>query len=505
MFRQHESIVRKQAEYASKNEPPKPHPLPDASEEKIEDGQVKTQYIQTAEHAAVIIELPQAEIKKELETEEQQKVTAVKQEDLKAKLQPYKNKVLIIHGDNEKIRKSLRNFLLSLGLQAVEWAEDLLMAEKPDPDHSDVIRVALEQCQAAVVILTNDKQDMTFPDEEPGLRFLPQAELNGLFIAGMAAAIDRHRTVVAGLGNPVPFHSIPGLYITDLDNTLEKRKAFIERLRAVGCEIKTKGKAWQISGDFDIDLKPVFAEKQPPSQPVDIEPVKETQAPQIQPETVPHETVGRSDEDKSLEKPQAEGSAKIEPDIKEQPTRSKSLIESLPLISILRTKKQPKKEKPAPEKATQPQPREKVETILKELKTTTPVAKKHPQKKQEPLPPAQQPKPEHSLKKEQRHTASPEARFEPREPQKPIKEPTLKKAELYPDENDFYNRIKELEGKLEALKNRGGRLNQRAVDELEKQIQAEKYRLRTIQQLANIENLKKSYEDYNKKGKKEDK
>ncbi|MCM1565787.1 MAG: hypothetical protein NC238_07515, partial [Dehalobacter sp.] len=90
--------------------------------------------------------------------------------------------------------------------------------------------------------------------------------------------------------------------------------------------------------------------------------------------------------------------------------------------------------------------------------------------------------------------------------QKPINEIMPKKpGELSSDESDIEGRITELEAKLEALKNRGGRINQRAVDELEKQLQAEKYRLRTIRQLANIENLKKSYEDYNKKDKKDGK
>lgn len=493
-FKRHEALYKKKAELDHKNEIPIPRPLKETGEQKKEDEHVKSQYIQTVEHAAVIVELPQAEIKKELETEEQQKAGAVKQEDAEAKLQPSKNKVLIIHSDNEKIKKSLRNFLLSLGLQAVEWAEALLMAEKPDPDHIDVLRVAFEQCQAVVFVLTNDRQDVSFPDEGQGLKVLPQSELNALFMSGMAAAIDRHRTVIASLGNPEPFQGIPGLHITSLDNTLEKRKDFIKRLRDVECEIKTKGKAWQISGDFDIDLKPVFAEKRSSIKPVDIEPVKKTLAPVIQTETARLKTVGQTDKDTTLEQPPADSdtSMKNEP---EQPPRNRLLIDSLPLINILKIKKPLKSGKPAPENNAQPQTRKKAETVYSDIKTTEPAAKKPPQKGKSPFPTAQQPEPEIQPEKDKRPVTSLETGLELKKPQKPIKGTAPKKDDdIHADEKKFIDRIKELEGKLEALKNRGGRINQRAVDDLEKQIQSEKYRLRTIQQLANIEKIKKSYE-----------
>lgn len=459
-FKRHEALYKKKAELDHKNEIPIPRPLKETGELKKEHAQVKTQDIPAAEIKG------KKDVIKDLKSQEQQKVAAVKKEDAGAKLQPYKNKVLIIHGNNERIKKSLRNFLLSLGLQAVEWAEALLMAEKPDPDNSDVIRSVFEQCQAAIFVLTNDRLDVSFPDEVQVLRPLPQAELNILFTVGMAAAIDRNRTVITGLGNPEPFQSIPGLHITSLDNTLEKRKIFIERLRDVGCEIKTKGKAWQISGDFDIDLKPVFAEKRPSIKPVDIEPVKETLAPVIQTGTARLKTVGQTDQDTTLEKQLAgnDNSMNIEP---EQPPRSRSLINSLSLINIL---KQLKKGQPAPENNAQPQTQIKAETIFSDMKTTAPVAKKPPQKGMSPFTAAQQPEPEAQPKKAD---------------------------DIYTDEKESLNRIKELEGKLEALKNRGGRTNQRAVEDLKKQIQSEKYRLRTIQQLANIENIKKSYEDYN--------
>lgn len=497
-FKRHEALYKKKAELDHKNEVPIPHPLKETGEQKKKDEQMKTQDITAAKIKGKI------DIIKHLKSQEQQKVAAMKKEDAGAKLQPCKNKVLIIHGNNERIKKSLRNFLLSLGLQAVEWAEALLMTEKPDPDNSEVIRSVFEQCQAAVFVLTNDRLGVSFPDQGQVLRPLPQAELNVLFTAGMAAAIDRNRTVIIGLGNPEPFQSIPGLQITSLDNTMEKRNNFIERLRDIGCEIKTKGKAWQISGDFEIALKPVFADRQPSKQPVDIEPVKETLAPAMQPETVVSlKTVEQTDQDTTLEKQPADSDTamNIEP---EQPPRSRSLIDSLPLINILRIKKPLKKGKTAPENNAQQQKQKKAETIFSDMKTTEHVAKKPPQKDRSPLTDAQQPEPEIQPEKDKRPVTSLETGLEFKEPQKPIKGPAPKKDDdIHANEREFLNRIKELEGKLEALKNRGGRINQRAIDDLEKQIQSEKYRLRTIQQLANIRKIRKSYEEYNKKGNKE--
>jgi hypothetical protein len=494
-FKRHESLLKRQTAAVPRSEIPKPHLAPEAREQIKADEPVKVQDKPAAEPAAAI-NLPQKENEQALEAQEQ-KTTAAKQEDSKSEKQPYKNKVLIIHGSNEKMKKSSRNFLLSLGIQAVEWAEALLITEKPDPDSKDVISSIFEHCQAAVILLTNDKQDMSFTGEGAELRFLPQSELNTLFIAGLASGVNRHRTVVVGLGNPEPFRNIHGLYITGLDNTIEKRKEFIERLKVAGCEIKTKGKAWQISGDFDIKLKPVFAEKLLPSQALDIKTAEEKQSPQIQPDITPRETASKLDEDKPSENQPAKDLKISEPDTSEQPSRGRSFMDSLSKLNILKTKKQP----------TISQPSEKAATIPEELNIPEPVDKKPPKLKQEPVSTSQQPERESMPKKDRTPIPLPETTSEFKDSQKPLKEPAPKKAagELSTDESDFLNRIKALEEKLEALKNRGGRINQRAVVDLEKQIQSEKYRLRTIRQLANIENLKKSYENYNKKENKEDK
>lgn len=496
-FEQHETLVKKQDEPAPEREITNPPPAPEKVMQLKAVVQVQIQEAPAAEQASPAAELPQ----KENEQAEKRTTAVMKEdvkEDVKSENQPVKNKVLVVPGANDKMKKSMGNFLLSLGLKAVECAEAQRLTGVPAHDKTGILAKIFEHCQAVVVLLTNDKQDCSLSEKEPELKLLHQADLNALYMAGVSAGINRDRTIVAGFGNPAPYRVIPGLNIIDMDNSLEKRKKLMESIKLAGCEVKTRGKAWHISGDFDIELKPVSAEKQPPPPAGDSLPGQDTKKQQIQPET---------GKDKPLEKQPEESSPAASSNTGEQPSRGKSLIDSLPIINILKTKKQPQKEKLAPEKPTPSQPEEKADNILKEVITPEPVEKKPPLKKQEPALTSRQPDRESQPKNIKNPIAEPETGSESKITQKTIKEnvPKRPSAELPDDEIDSVNRIKELEAKLETLKNRGGRINQRAVDELEKQIQAEKYRMRTIRQLANIENIKKSYEEYNKKDKKDGK
>lgn len=502
-FKQHEALVKKRAQPAPEGEIPNSPPATEKVVQLKAFVRVQIQEEPAAEQAAPAAKLPQKDKKPIAETQEQKNTAAIR-EDVKAENQPNRNKVLIINGANEKTKKSMGNFLLSLGLQAVEWAEALHLTGMPDQDQTGVMAKVFEHCQAVVVLLTNDKEDCFLSEKEPDLKALRQTELNALYMAGVSAGLNRGRTIVISLGNPEPYRGIPGLNIAALDNSLEKRKDLIERIKLAGCDVKTRGKAWHISGDFDIELKPVFAEKLPPLPAVDNLPGQDTKKQQIQPDLTAGETEMRKD--KTMEKHPEDPSAGPSSDLDEQPPRGKSLIDSLSILNILKTKKQPQKDKAMAEHTAPSQPGKKTGSILKELAIPEAAEKKTPQKIQEPAPTSQQQDRESPPKKSKIPATKPVAGTESKVSQKPIKEIMPKKTtgELSSDESDIEGRIIELEAKLEALKNRGVKINQRAVDELEKQLQAEKYRLRTIRQLANIENLKKSYEDYNKKGVKKD-
>lgn len=492
-FKQHETLLNIKIVTAPENKIPESLTVLAAGEQKISDEPVNFKDKPSEKTAAAIKAKPFKEKTQPFETQE--KKAAALKEDLKPGSLPFKNKVLIIPGSNNKLKKSICNFLLSLGLQAVDLVEASHLTGIPEQDNIDVITSIFSHCQAVVILLTNDKHDNSLPekDKEAELKVLPQAELNALFISGVSAGISSKRTIVIGFGNMEPFCGIPGLPIISLDNSLEKRRGLMDRIKLAGCDVKARGKAWHISGDFDMDLQPVFPEKQLSPLAAANNSIIEPQI--LQPEKAFLENIEHKHEDNSLKK-QAETAHETDPESSEQTPGGRSFIESLNILNILKTKKQPPKEKTAPVHAAKSKPGENLTTRLKEPIVQDPADNK---------PKLNTPEPVTTKKKDKTPVPIRETMPECKGPQTPIKGPAPGKAagEPAPEEIELLYRIKDLEGKLEALKYRGGKINQRAVVDLEKQIQAEKFRLRTIQQLANVENIKKSYEEYSPKKKKD--
>jgi len=174
-LKQHDALLKKKAAADPKREIKETKVIPET--------EIPVKADRPAVEQVVIPQLQQKENMQALEKQEQ-KTAPEQQEDVMPEKQPYENKIFLINGANYKMKKSMRNFLLSLGLQTVEWDEALNLIGKPDPDYEDVIRYIFEHCQVAVILLANDKQETSFPGEESELRFISQAELNAVFIAG---------------------------------------------------------------------------------------------------------------------------------------------------------------------------------------------------------------------------------------------------------------------------------------------------------------------------------
>ena len=365
-FEQHKSLLKIKAGPAPEVEQPKPIPvtpekvIPVITKETIVIESIQplkpVEFIETAKK-----EIAQVQEQKP----EEQKEPAAKQES-SAESHPQRNKVFIISGSSEKMKKALSNFLLSLGLQSVEWAEALSFTGNPDAEDAEVISKSLEICQAAIIILTNNKDTLSLPGDASDLTVLPRAELNALFAAGLAAGNNRHRTVVVGLGNTEPFRDLPGLHMTRLDNSIDKRKELMDRLKIAGCEVKTRGKAWHISGDFEFVLKPIFAGKQAVSQPADAEPAKNERIPKAQPDKTAVE------EKPVRRQPRRPAAAKTE-SIPREPEKNRSFLESLPLLNILLPKKQPINEEEAADLRADLKSKIKPEAAIEETTEPTPI------------------------------------------------------------------------------------------------------------------------------------
>src|SRR5207249_788909 len=143
---------------------------------------------------------------------------------------------------NRAARDAMFVFLRSLDLQPLEWEQARQLTKEPSPYIGDILRAGFEYAQAFVVLLTGDDEaklrDQFISDESPpsDKTLTPQARPNVLFEAGMAFDRDRRRTLLVQLGPLRPFSDIAGLHVVHLNDTPERRKALVDRLKSAGCD-----------------------------------------------------------------------------------------------------------------------------------------------------------------------------------------------------------------------------------------------------------------------------
>lgn len=170
-------------------------------------------------------------------------------------------RVWIIHGRNGKLAKSISDFLLSIGLEPIEWSEARYMTKKPNPSISEIVQTGFDYAQAFVVLLTGDDEaklrDGYIKPDDPEWegRLTPQARPNVLFEAGMAFGLDENKVIFVRRGRLRPFSDIGGKHLIELDNTTESRKMFANSLKNAGCDVADlmKKDNWIRAGDLELD------------------------------------------------------------------------------------------------------------------------------------------------------------------------------------------------------------------------------------------------------------
>jgi predicted nucleotide-binding protein len=169
---------------------------------------------------------------------------------------PKDGSVFVVHGRNEALRKSMFDFLRSLGLKPIEWEKAVAKAKGGNPYVGDVLRKAMRGAQAIVVLFT--------PDEEARLRaeyctrgekrtegaLANQARPNVIFEAGWAIGAFPEKTILAQVGKMRGFSDIGGRLMVHLSDDAAKRTTFANRLKAVGCKPETDGTDWLTTGKF---------------------------------------------------------------------------------------------------------------------------------------------------------------------------------------------------------------------------------------------------------------
>ncbi len=176
---------------------------------------------------------------------------------------PDKRKVFVIHGRNIDARTAVDHFLKALKLEPLDFDE--LAADMGVEFVGNIVLEGLRRAQGIVVLFTPDEYSALLPsfrsspsDTSPAsLRW--QGRPNVLFEAGIAFGMARERSVLVTLGSEVSlFSDAEGLHIVRLDNTVESRKKFRQKLIGTQCDVDQRTGDWTDpakSGDFVAPLK----------------------------------------------------------------------------------------------------------------------------------------------------------------------------------------------------------------------------------------------------------
>jgi len=166
-------------------------------------------------------------------------------------------RVFVVHGRNEELRKSMFDFLRSIGLKPIEWTQAIQMTGETSPFIGEILDAAFQQAQAVVVLLNGDDEARLRPeyysDKMPEYEKnpTPQARPNVIFEAGLALGRFPKRTIIVEIGNLRPFSDIAGRHTIRLNDSTKTRQDVAQRLTLAGCKVDLSGTDWHTVGDFE--------------------------------------------------------------------------------------------------------------------------------------------------------------------------------------------------------------------------------------------------------------
>jgi predicted nucleotide-binding protein len=168
------------------------------------------------------------------------------------------NSVFVVHGRNERLRKAMFQFLRATGVQPIEWSKAISMTGKPSPYIGEILETAFSKAQAVVVLFTPDdeaqlrKEFLRPSDPSYERKLTGQARPNVLFEAGLAFGTHPNQTVLVEVGKIRPFSDTAGRHVVHLNNSTDKRKEIMIKLRNAGCDVDFASSDWETEGDFGI-------------------------------------------------------------------------------------------------------------------------------------------------------------------------------------------------------------------------------------------------------------
>jgi predicted nucleotide-binding protein len=166
------------------------------------------------------------------------------------------NSVFVVHGRDAALRKSMFEFLRSLGLNPMEWEQAVDQAKGNNPDIGNIIETAMGRVQAVVVMFSPDElaylkeQFWGADDKSSDGKLAGQARPNVIFEAGLALGAHPEKTVIVQVGKVRPFSDIAGKHLVKLSDAGSARNDFANRLAKIGCEVNRVGSDWMTAGAF---------------------------------------------------------------------------------------------------------------------------------------------------------------------------------------------------------------------------------------------------------------
>jgi predicted nucleotide-binding protein len=166
------------------------------------------------------------------------------------------NSVFVVHGRDILLRKSMFDFLRSLGLNPMEWEQAVDHAKGNNPDVGDIIETAMARVQAVVVMFSPDElahlKDQFWGPDDKDIDGKPagQARPNVIFEAGLALGAHPEKTVIVQIGKVRPFSDIAGKHLVRLSDAVSTRNDFANRLAKIRCEVNRVGSDWMTVGQF---------------------------------------------------------------------------------------------------------------------------------------------------------------------------------------------------------------------------------------------------------------
>ena len=160
--------------------------------------------------------------------------------------------VFVVHGRDERARRTVFDFLRSLDLRPVEWENLVAATRQSTPSLLTIIQTAISQAQATVVLLTPDDLLTSYSNDpaNPQTAAERRPSPNVLIELGMALMAAPDRTIILQLGELAPIGDLGGLNVIRLDGSQSASQKLVQRLKMAGCMVDDSGSDWQSRLDY---------------------------------------------------------------------------------------------------------------------------------------------------------------------------------------------------------------------------------------------------------------